>query len=64
MMERLRVRVYYDFASTLCYVGYRVMQRMRSDLDALAIVLDWTPLDLDLEDDTDINGLPDALLSL
>lgn len=46
MMERLRVRVYYDFSSTLCYVGYRVMARMRSELDALAIDLAWTPLDL------------------
>lgn len=45
-MDRLRVRVYYDFASTLCYVGYRVMGRLQSDLDALAIDLEWTPLDL------------------
>jgi predicted DsbA family dithiol-disulfide isomerase len=46
MMEPLRVRVYYDFASTLCYVGYRVMQRMRSELEALALELEWAPLDL------------------
>lgn len=45
-MERLRVRVYYDFASTLCYVGYRVMARLQSELDALALDLAWTPLDL------------------
>jgi predicted DsbA family dithiol-disulfide isomerase len=46
MMERLQVRVYYDFASTLCYVGYRVMARMQVELDALALDLTWTPLDL------------------
>jgi len=45
-MERLQVRVYYDFASTLCYVGYRVMARMQVELDALALELTWTPLDL------------------
>jgi len=46
MMERLRVRVYYDFASTLCYVGYRVMARLQAELEELALDLEWTPLDL------------------
>ena len=44
--ERLRVEVYYDFASSLCYVGHRVMERMRPLLDELGIALDWKPLDL------------------
>lgn len=46
MMDRLGVRVYYDFASTLCYVGQRVMQRMAGCLGELALDLDWVPLDL------------------
>jgi predicted DsbA family dithiol-disulfide isomerase len=40
------VPVYYDFASTICYVAHRVMGRMTADLDALAVRLDWRPLDL------------------
>ena len=42
----LRVAVHYDFASTICYVAHRVMQRMAGDLEALGIELTWTPLDL------------------
>ena len=44
--EPLRVRVWYDFASTLCYVGYRVMGRMDDCLAELRVQLDWAPLDL------------------
>ena len=32
MLEPLRVRVYYDFASSLGYVAHRVMERMADDL--------------------------------
>jgi predicted DsbA family dithiol-disulfide isomerase len=42
----LRVRVHYDFASSLCYVTHRVMQRMDAVLAELGIALAWTPLDL------------------
>jgi predicted DsbA family dithiol-disulfide isomerase len=42
----LRVAVHYDFASTICYVAHRVMERMAGDLEALGIELAWTPLDL------------------
>jgi predicted DsbA family dithiol-disulfide isomerase len=52
-MERLHVRVYYDFASTLSYVALRVMERMAGEIEALAIDLEWTPLDL-----THITGWP------
>lgn len=45
-MTTLRIPVYYDFASTLCYVAHRVMQSMADDLGALAIDLDWRPVDL------------------
>jgi predicted DsbA family dithiol-disulfide isomerase len=42
----LRIPVYYDFASTLCYVAHRVMQAMAHDLEALAVDLEWRPVDL------------------
>jgi predicted DsbA family dithiol-disulfide isomerase len=45
-METIRIRVHYDFASTLCYVAHRVMERMEPELDMLGIALLWTPLDL------------------
>jgi predicted DsbA family dithiol-disulfide isomerase len=44
--ELLRVPVYYDFASTLCYVAQRVTGRMADELAALAVELAWTPIDL------------------
>jgi predicted DsbA family dithiol-disulfide isomerase len=44
--ERIRVGVYYDFASSLCYVAHRVMQRLEGDLESLSLELVWTPLDL------------------
>jgi len=44
--EPLRVLVYYDFASSLCYVAHRVMERMARELDELAVSLVWTPIDL------------------
>jgi predicted DsbA family dithiol-disulfide isomerase len=45
-LNLLRVPVHYDFASTLCYVAHRVMARMAPDLDAFALELVWTPIDL------------------
>ena len=42
----LRARVYYDFASTLCYVAHRVFADMEPELAALGIALEWQPLDL------------------
>ena len=35
MDERVSVRVYYDFASSLSYVAHRVMERMTGELTAL-----------------------------
>jgi predicted DsbA family dithiol-disulfide isomerase len=43
---RLQIPVYYDFASTLCYVAHRVMERMGGELADLGIELEWRPLDL------------------
>lgn len=44
--QRLRVPVYYDFASSLCYVAHRVSGRLEADLTELEIELAWSPLDL------------------
>ena len=43
---RVVVPVHYDFASSLCYVAHRVMERLALDLDATGVALAWTPLDL------------------
>jgi len=42
----MRITVHYDFASTICYVAHRVMQRLEPSLDELGIELDWAPIDL------------------
>lgn len=42
----LRVRVHYDFASTLCYVAHRSLARIETEVAGLGIELCWTPLDL------------------
>lgn len=42
----LRVRVDYDFASSLCYVAHRCMQRLAGEVALLGIELVWSPLDL------------------
>jgi len=42
----LRVRTYYDFASTVCYVAHRAFGAMKAELDALGIALEWMPVDL------------------
>ena len=44
----LRVRLDYDFASSLCYVAHRAMQRLAPKLAELGVVLDWSPIDLTL----------------
>jgi predicted DsbA family dithiol-disulfide isomerase len=46
MARPLVLPVHYDFASTICFVAHRVIERMRADLEALGIVLDWRPVDL------------------
>jgi predicted DsbA family dithiol-disulfide isomerase len=42
----VRVRVHYDFASSLCYVAHRVIQRMAGALEELGLALEWSPLEL------------------
>jgi len=46
MPRALEAVVYYDFASTLCYVAHRVMERIAGDLDAAGVKLAWRPIDL------------------
>lgn len=46
MSAPLRVRVHYDFASTLCYVAHRVLGRIAGAVDDLGIELVWTPVEL------------------
>ena len=45
-MTPIHVRVDYDFASSLCYVAHRVMQRMEPELAPLHLILDGSPVDL------------------
>ena len=44
----IAIRVDYDFASSLCYVAHRAMQRLAPQLLELRIELEWSPLDLTL----------------
>ena len=44
--DRVIIRVYYDFASTLCYVAHRVLSEVESQLADAGIELEWRPLDL------------------
>jgi len=42
----VRVPVFYDFSSTICYFTHRVLGRLAPRLDELGIVLAWQPIDL------------------
>jgi predicted DsbA family dithiol-disulfide isomerase len=42
----VRVPVFYDFSSTICYFTHRVLGRLAPQLDALGITLAWHPIDL------------------
>jgi predicted DsbA family dithiol-disulfide isomerase len=46
MARRTGIPVYYDFASSLCYVAHRVMGDLADDLRGLQLELVWRPLDL------------------
>jgi predicted DsbA family dithiol-disulfide isomerase len=45
-LRTVRVPVFYDFSSTICYFTHRVLGRLGSELDELGVVLDWLPIDL------------------
>ena len=42
----LAIPVYYDFASTICYVAHRVMGRIAAELEATGLGLERRPVDL------------------
>ena len=42
----VRVPVFYDFSSTICYFTHRVLGRLGPRLDDLQIALAWHPIDL------------------
>jgi len=44
--ETLTVPLYYDFASSLCYVAHRVMGELSADVGGLGIAFDWRAIDL------------------
>ena len=46
MATPLTIPIHYDFASTICFVAHRVLERMRGDIDEMGIVFDWRPVDL------------------
>ena len=45
-MDHVKIRVYYDFASTLCYVAHKVITRVMPQIQAEGIELEWRPIDL------------------
>src|SRR6185436_4190669 len=45
-MDIVTIRVYYDFASTLCYVTHRVLSRVEHEIADLGVALEWKPIDL------------------
>ena len=40
------MRVYYDFASTLCYLAHRVLSGVGEQIVELGVELEWRPIDL------------------
>ncbi|MBW2233157.1 MAG: DsbA family protein [Deltaproteobacteria bacterium] len=45
-MGPLQVAIHYDFASTLCYVAHRIVERMQGFLEEIEVEPFWTPIDL------------------
>jgi len=46
MADRHPLPVYYDFASTICYVAHRVLGRLAPRIDEIGVDLEWRPVDL------------------
>lgn len=46
MTSRVTIPAYYDFASTICFVAHRVLERMHDELEAMGVELEWRPIDL------------------
>jgi len=45
-LDIVKMRVYYDFASTLCYVAHRVMATVEQEIADLGVELEWCQIDL------------------
>jgi predicted DsbA family dithiol-disulfide isomerase len=45
-VQVVTIRIYYDFASTLCYVAHRVLGRIEGEVRELGVALEWRPIDL------------------
>jgi predicted DsbA family dithiol-disulfide isomerase len=45
-MDTVTIRVYYDFASTLCYVSHRVLSAVAQEIADSGVVLEWRPIDM------------------
>ena len=46
MRPQLTIPVYYDFASTLCYVAHKVLCEAEQQIADLGVALEWRPIDL------------------
>lgn len=44
--QHVRVPVFYDFSSTICYLTHRVLGRLGPQLDEIGVELEWHPIDL------------------
>ncbi len=44
--DLITIRLYYDFASTLCYVAHCVLSEVETQIAELGVELEWRPLDL------------------
>jgi predicted DsbA family dithiol-disulfide isomerase len=45
-MDTVTMRVYYDFASTLCYVAHCVLTSVQQEIADVGVELEWRPIDL------------------
>ncbi len=46
MSPPIRIPAYYDFASTICFVAHRALERMQADLDGMGVAIEWRPIDV------------------
>ena len=45
-MDTVKIRLYYDFASTLCYIAHKVLSGVETEIADLGVELEWRPIDL------------------
>ena len=56
------IRLYYDFASTLCYVAHRVLTEVEGRIAEAGVELEWCPLDLTMIVPWDLLGKPGCVM--